>query len=154
MAQPQQEQEQAPALNIEKVYIKDMSYEAPNTPQVFMEQRVPEVGVQMNIAHTALDEKAGLYEVVLSVTVTAKFEAKNVFLVEVQQAGLFRVIGIPANDLPMVLEIGCPNILLPFAREAINDLVGKGGFPQLLINPVNFDGLYQQKQAAAAPTTH
>ncbi len=154
MAQPQQEQEQAPALNIEKVYIKDMSYEAPNTPQVFMEQRVPEVGVQMNIAHTALDEKAGLYEVVLSVTVTAKFEAKNVFLVEVQQAGLFRVIGIPANDLPMVLEIGCPNILLPFAREAINDVVGKGGFPQLLINPVNFDGLYQQKQAAAAPTTH
>ena len=122
MTQPQQEQ--TPALNIEKVYIKDISYEAPNTPQVFMEQRVPEVGVQLNIGHTALDEKAGLYEVVLSVTVTAKFGDKNVFLVEVLQAGLFRVIGIPANDLPMVLEIGCPNILLPFAREAINDLVG------------------------------
>jgi preprotein translocase subunit SecB len=147
MAEPQQEQ--APALNIEKVYIKDISYEAPNTPQVFMEQRVPEVGVQLNIAHTALDAKAGLYEVVLSVTTTAKFQDKNVFLVEVQQAGLFRVVGIPAKDLPMVLEIGCPNILLPFAREAINDLVGKGGFPQLLINPVNFDGLFQQKQAAS-----
>jgi preprotein translocase subunit SecB len=152
MAEPQQEQ--APALNIEKVYIKDISYEAPNTPQVFMEQRVPEVSVQLNIAHTALDQKAGLYEVVLSVTTTAKFQEKSVFLVEVQQAGLFRVIGIPANDLPMVLEIGCPNILLPFAREAINDLVGKGGFPQLLINPVNFEGLYQQKLAAAAPTSH
>lgn len=152
MTQPQQEP--TPALNIEKVYIKDISYEAPNTPQVFMEQRVPEVGVQLNIAHSALDEKAGLYEVVLSVTVTAKFEAKNVFLVEVQQAGLFRVVGIPANDLPMVLEIGCPNILLPFAREAINDLVGKGGFPQLLINPVNFEGLYQQKQAATSQTNH
>ena len=147
MAEPQQEQ--AAALNIEKVYIKDMSYEAPNTPQVFMEQRVPEVAVQLNIAHTALDEKAGLYEVVLSVTTTAKFQDKNVFLVEVQQAGLFRAIGIPAKDLPMVLEIGCPNILLPFAREAINDLVGKGGFPQLLINPVNFDALFQQKQAAS-----
>ncbi len=146
MAEPQQEQ--APALNIEKVYIKDLSYEAPNTPQVFMEQRVPEVAVQLNIAHTALDEKAGLYEVVLSVTTTAKFQDKNVFLVEVQQAGLFRVMGIPANDLPMVLEIGCPNILLPFAREAINDLVGKGGFPQLLINPVNFEALFQQKHAA------
>ena len=85
MAEPQQEQ--AAALNIEKVYIKDMSYEAPNTPQVFMEQRVPEVAVQLNIAHTALDEKAGLYEVVLSVTTTAKFQDKNVFLVEVQQAG-------------------------------------------------------------------
>lgn len=147
MAEPQHEQ--APVLNIEKVYIKDLSYEAPNTPQVFMEQRVPEVAVQLNIAHTVLDEKAGLYEVVLSVTTTAKFQDKNVFLVEVQQAGLFRVTGIPAKDLPMVLEIGCPNILLPFAREAINDLVGKGGFPQLLINPVNFDGLYQQKQAAS-----
>jgi preprotein translocase subunit SecB len=147
MAEPQQEQ--APALNIEKVYIKDISYEAPNTPQVFMEQRVPEVGVQLNIAHTALDAKTGLYEVVLSVTTTAKFQDKNVFLVEVQQAGLFRVVGIPAKDLPMVLEIGCPNILLPFAREAINDLVGKGGFPQLLINPVNFEGLFQQKQAAS-----
>jgi preprotein translocase subunit SecB len=147
MAEPQQEQ--APALNIEKVYIKDISYEAPNTPQVFMEQRVPEVGVQLNIAHTALDAKTGLYEVVLSVTTTAKFQDKNVFLVEVQQAGLFRAVGIPAKDLPMVLEISCPNILLPFAREAINDLVGKGGFPQLLINPVNFDGLFQQKQAAS-----
>jgi preprotein translocase subunit SecB len=147
MAEPQQEQ--APALNIEKVYIKDISYEAPNTPQVFMEQRVPEVGVQLNIAHTALDAKTGLYEVVLSVTTTAKFQDKNVFLVEVQQAGLFRVVGSPAKDLPMVLEISCPNILLPFAREAINDLVGKGGFPQLLINPVNFDGLFQQKQAAS-----
>lgn len=152
MAEPQQEQ--APALNIEKVYIKDISYEAPNTPQVFMEQRVPEVSVQLNIAHTALDQKAGLYEVVLSVTTTAKFQEKSVFLVEVQQAGLFRVIGIPDSDLPMVLEIGCPNILLPFAREAINDLVGKGGFPQLLINPVNFEGLYQQKLAAAATTAH
>lgn len=152
MTEPQQEQ--APSLNIEKVYLKDISYEAPNTPQVFLEQRVPEVGVQLNIAHSALDPKAGLYEVVLSVTTTAKFDDKNVFLVEVQQAGLFRVVGIPAKDLPMVLEIGCPNILLPFAREAINDLVGKGGFPQLLINPVNFDSLFQQKQTAATAQTN
>lgn len=152
-----QEQEQAPTLNIEKVYVKDISYEAPNAPQVFTEQRVPEVGVQLNIAHSMLNQKDGLYEVVLAVTVTAKFQDKNVFLVEVQQGGLFRIVGIPITDLPMVLEIGCPNILLPFAREAINDLVGKGGFPQLLINPVNFEGLYQQKLAAAsasAATTH
>ena len=152
MTQPQQEP--TPSLNIEKVYIKDISYEAPNTPQVFIEQRVPGGGVQLNIAHSALNPQDGLHEVVLSVTVTAKFQDKNVFLVEVQQAGLFRISGIPADDLPMVLEIGCPNILLPFAREAINDLVGKGGFPQLLINPVNFEGLYQQKLAAAPPTTH
>ena len=149
------QEEQAVTLNIEKVYVKDISYEAPNVPQVFMEQKVPEVSVQLNIAHGVLNPEEGLHEVVLSVTVTAKFQEKSVFLIEVQQGGLFRIKGIPANDLPMVLEIGCPNILLPFAREAINDLVGKGGFPQLLINPVNFEAIYQQKHAAAAaPTSH
>jgi preprotein translocase subunit SecB len=109
--------------------------------------------VQLNIAHSVLNPAEGLHEVVLSVTVSAKFQDKNVFLVEVQQGGLFRIKGIPEKDLSMVLEIGCPNILLPFAREAINDLVGKGGFPQLLINPVNFEVIYQQKHAAAQ-TSH
>lgn len=150
-----QEQEQTPTLNIEKVYVKDVSYEAPNAPQVFLEQRAPEVSVQLNISHNVVSQKDNLYEVVLAVTVTTQFQNKNVFLVEVQQGGLFRITGIPAADMPMVLEIGCPNILLPFAREVVNDLVGKGGFPQLLINPVNFESLYQQKMAAAPTvTTH
>jgi len=141
-------QSQGPALNVEKIYVKDISYEAPNAPHVFMEQTVPEVGIQLNIGHTALNPDDGLYEVTLSVTVTAKLQDKTVFLAEAQQCGLFRITGVTGVDLPMVLEIGCPNILLPFAREVINDLVGKGGFPQLLINPVNFEVLYQQKQAA------
>ena len=141
-------QPQGPTLNVEKIYVKDISYEAPNVPQVFLEQTVPEVGIQLHIAHSPIAANEGLYEVILGVTVTAKIQDKTVFLAETQQCGLFRIAGVAASELPMVLEIGCPNILLPFAREVINDLVGKGGFPQLLVNPVNFELLYQQKQAA------
>jgi preprotein translocase subunit SecB len=139
---------QGPMLNLEKIYVKDVSYEAPNAPQVFLEQSAPQVEVQLNIAHSAFNAAQGMHEVVLTVTVTAKLADKNMFLVELQQAGLFRLNGVPDKELPLVLEIACPNILLPFAREAVNELVGKGGFPQLLINPVNFEMLYQQKQAA------
>ncbi|HEX9628030.1 MAG TPA: protein-export chaperone SecB [Acidiferrobacterales bacterium] len=139
---------QGPMLNLEKIYVKDVSYEAPNAPQVFLEQSAPQVEVQLNIAHSAFNAAQGMHEVVLTVTVTAKLTDKNMFLVELQQAGLFRLNGVPDKELPLVLEIACPNILLPFAREAVNELVGKGGFPQLLINPVNFEMLYQQKQAA------
>lgn len=139
---------QGPMLHLEKIYVKDVSYEAPNAPQVFLEQSAPQVEIQLNIGHSAFNAEQGMHEVVLTVTVTAKLGDKGMFLVELQQAGLFRLNGVPENELPMVLEIACPNILLPFAREAVNELVGKGGFPQLLINPVNFEVLYQQKQAA------
>ncbi|MHB8453789.1 MAG: protein-export chaperone SecB [Acidiferrobacterales bacterium] len=141
-------QSQGPTLNVEKIYVKDISYEAPNAPHVFIEQNAPEVGIQLNIGHAPLNSNEGLHEVTLSVTVTAKLQDKIMFLAEAKQCGLFRITGVSGADLPMVLEIGCPNILLPFAREVINDLVGKGGFPQLLINPVNFEALYQQKQVA------
>ncbi len=147
-------QSQGPALNVEKIYVKDISYEAPNVPQVFLEQTVPEVGIQLHIAHSPVARDEGLYEVILGVTVTAKVQEKTVFLAEVQQCGLFRISGVAVDELPLVLEIGCPNILLPFAREVINDLVGKGGFPQLLISPVNFDLLYQQKQTAGTPSAN
>jgi preprotein translocase subunit SecB len=86
----------------------------------------------------------------LSVTVTTKMGDKTGFLVEVQQAGIFQIAGIPEKDMPMALEIACPNVLLPFAREAISDLVGKGGFPQLLLAPINFELLYQQKRQKLA----
>lgn len=134
------------SFNLKKVYIKDISFESPMSPQIFLNEQAPEVDVQMNITHSALEE-ANLYEVVLTITVTAKGGDSTFFLCEVQQAGLFEVTG--ANDeMPMVLEIACPNILLPFIREAIADLVGKGGFPQLLINPINFEALFHQKMMA------
>lgn len=143
----QSKQEEA-SFSLERMYIKDISYESPNSPQVFSEQSVPAINIQLNIAHRVLNAEEGYYEVVLSVNVTAKVEEKTIFLVEVEQAGIFLLKGIPAGELDKILEVACPNILLPFAREAINDLVCKGGFPQLLINPVNFEVLYQQKRAA------
>ena len=134
------------SFNLKKVYIKDISFESPQSPQIFLNEQAPEVDVQMNITHNRLDD-SDLYEVVLTITVTAKGADTNFFLCEVQQGGLFEVTGA-YEDMPMVLEIACPNILLPFIREAISDLVGKGGFPQLLINPINFEALFHQKMMA------
>ncbi len=134
------------SFNLKKVYVKDVSFESPLSPQIFLNEQAPEVDVQMNITHSKLDD-ADLYEVVLTITVTAKSAESKFFLCEVQQAGLFEVTGA-YDDLAMVLEIACPNILLPYVREAISELVGKGGFPQLLINPINFEALYHQKMMA------
>ena len=138
-------------FNLEKIYIKDSSFEVPNAPQVFLNSSAPEVGVQLGIHHSPIAPGPDLYEVVLAVTITAKSADKTVFLVEVHQAGLFRIAGVPAPELPKVLEIACPNVLLPFARQVVNSLVESGGFPQLLINPINFETLYLQKQQASAP---
>ena len=139
-------QENEISFHLKKVYVKDISFESPQSPQIFLSEQAPEVDVQMDITHSKL-ENQDLYEVILTITVTAKGGESNFFLCEVQQAGLFEITGA-ANELPMVLEIACPNILLPFVREAISDLVGKGGFPQLLINPINFEALFHQKMMA------
>jgi len=136
-------------FSLEKIYIKDSSFEVPDAPQVFLDATSPEVGVQLGINHRQIDAAQGLYEVVLTVTVTAKHADKTVFLAEAHQAGLFRISGMPEPELPKVLEIACPNVLLPFVRQAVNNLVESGGFPQLLLNPINFETLYQQKQSAA-----
>lgn len=136
-------------FNLERIYTKDISYESPAVPQVFLEQAAPQLDMQLGVHHAAIQSSDGLFEVVLTVSVSAKHAGKSIFLVEVQQAGLFRIVGIAGTSLERALEISGAYILLPFAREAINDLVGKGGFPQLLINPINFETLYEQKQAAA-----
>ncbi len=133
-------------FSLEKIYVKDISYEAPHAPQVFLEKTAMEVDMQLGIEHGAINPAEGLHEVVLSVTVTARLDKRTAFLAETKQAGIFRITGVPESEMTKVLEIACPNILLPFSREMINDLVSKGGFPQLLINPVNFEALYQQKE--------
>ena len=146
------DQQQNTVFNIEKIYLKDVSYEAPGVPQVFSQSQNAgaEIGVQLGLEHSILAAEQGLYEVVLTITATAKRENKNIFLVEVKQAGIFRIGGVNMETLQRALEISCANALLPFAREAINDFVEKGGFPQLLINPINFEALYEQKQSAQA----
>lgn len=137
-------------FSIEKIYIKDVSYEAPGVPLVFSQPQNSgaEIGVQLGLEHSVLAAEQGLYEVVLTITATAKRDNRNIFLVEVKQAGIFRIGGVDKDTLQRALEISCAYALLPFAREAVNAFVEKGGFPQLLINPINFEGLYEQKQAA------
>ncbi len=134
-------------FNVEKIYTKDISYEAPGVPQAFQTQNAAaEIGVQLGLEHGVLHAEQGIYEVSLTVTANARQGDKNIFLVEVKQAGIFRITGVESDTLQRALEISCAYVLLPFVREAINDLVSKGGFPQLLVNPINFEALYEQKQ--------
>lgn len=137
------EQNNEPQFMIQRVYIKDMSYETPNTPQVFQQKWEPELALDLNTQHTLLEDN--VYEVVLTVTATVKNEKANAFLVEVKQAGIFTIQGAPGDQLDHLLGSFCPNILFPYAREAITDCVIRGSFPQLVLAPVNFDALFMQQ---------
>jgi len=130
---------------IQKLYLKDVSFESPTSPAMFTKDWQPEVNLDMNTNTQTLSE--GVYNVVLSLTATVKNAEQTAFLVEVQQAGIFTVNGFAENEMGHMLGSFCPNILFPYAREAISDLVTKGGFPPLLLAPVNFDALYAQHLA-------
>jgi preprotein translocase subunit SecB len=137
------EQGQQPQFAIQKIYVKDLSFEAPNSPQVFTQEWKPELNLQLSNESERLAEN--LYGITLSLTVTAKLDDQTAFLVEVHQAGIFTVRGYQDKDLGPLLGSYCPNVLFPFAREVVADLVTKGGFPPLLLAPVNFDALYSQR---------
>ena len=137
------ESQQNGQLAIQKIYVKDFSFESPNSPAVFTEQLNPSVDV--HFGNETKDLGDNNHEVVLTVTVTVKVEDRNIYLVEVAQAGIFTIAGFPEDHLAPILATACPNILFPYAREAISDVVTKGGFPQLLLSPVNFDMLYAQE---------
>lgn len=130
---------------IQKVYLKDSSFEAPGAPAVFRERWNPKVNVELDVRQQDLGEDH--YEVVLHVTVTAKAEDKTVYLCEVQQAGVFAISGVEPSMKKSLLGSYCPATLFPYAREAISALTGKGGFPPMTLAPVNFDVLYAQEQA-------
>ena len=144
MSDPQQ-----PSFGIEKIYVKDLSLEVPGGPQTFMQQESPQLEVQI----TQESQRVGdvLFEVTLVVTVTAKSGNKTLFLVEASQAGVFQIRNVTEADLPPVLGIVCPNVLFPYAREAVSDLITRAGFPAVLLAPVNFEAIYQQRVAAATP---
>jgi protein-export chaperone SecB len=141
-------------FGIQKIYLKDASFEAPQSPIVFTEKWEPTIDLQLGSRSNAIAEH--VWEVIITVTVTAKLGDKPAFLVEVQQAGLFVVQGFAESDIGPMLGSFCPNILFPFAREAVAELVSKGGFPQLLLAPINFDALYAQhrQQAARSSADH
>ena len=136
-----------PVFTIEKIYVKDLSLEVPGAPQVFLQGGEPQLEVQLNNQAQSID--GVLYDVALSVTITAKSGDKTLFLVEAVQAGIFQLRGIPEADLGAVLGVVCPNVLFPYARETISDTINRAGFPPVLLAPVNFDALYQQQLAAA-----
>jgi preprotein translocase subunit SecB len=141
MTEPQNNQ---PSFSIEKVYVKDLSLEVPNAPQVFLEREAPTVDIQLHHNSTGVEE--GVYETVLTVTVTAKAGEKTMFLVEAAQAGIFVARNIPAAELEAVLAIACPNILFPYVREVISDVVVRAGFPPVILSPVNFEAIYQSSR--------
>jgi preprotein translocase subunit SecB len=146
-AAPQAGEEQQASqagFGIEKLYVKDASIEVPNAPQIFTNRTAPQVSVELANSASKLDD--GVFEVTIKVTVTAKIEESTAFLVEVAQAGIFGIRGIPDDNLEMILAITCPNILFPYAREAVSDMVTRAGFMPILLNPINFEALYAQQK--------
>ncbi|WP_221799999.1 protein-export chaperone SecB [Oceanobacter mangrovi] len=139
---------QQPQFALQRVYIKDASFEVPNAPLIFTKEWKPELKLDLNSGARKADDKH--YEVSVKVTVTAKVEEETAFLVEVMQSGLFLADNIPEEQLKPMLGAMCPNIIFPYVREAIDALVVKGGFPALMLAPINFDGLYQQRMAQEA----
>lgn len=147
------EPQQQPVFGIEKIYVKDLSLEIPHAPDVFLTGEQPQVDVQLHNEGALIGE--GLYQVVLTVTVTAKAGDKTMFLVEVAQAGIFQIRNVPETDFEPLLATACPNILFPYARETVSDVISRAGFPPVYLAPVNFEAIYQQRlqqaQEQAAP---
>ncbi|MBV2192926.1 MAG: protein-export chaperone SecB [Azonexus sp.] len=139
-------EQQAPIFSIEKVYAKDVSLEIPNAPQVFLERENPTIELQLHDGASNIEE--GLYEVVVTATVTAKTGENTMFLVEVAQAGIFQIRNLPVENIEPVLGVACPNIIFPYLRETVSDLVTRAGFPPVLLAPINFEALYQQRMQA------
>ena len=136
-------EQQQTVFSIEKIYLKDLSLEIPNAPQIFAEQEQPQVDIKLHNEVRVME--ADIYEVVLTVTVTAKHKEKTAFLVEVAQAGLFLIRNYPQQELSMVINVSCPRTLLPYARETVAGVLGRAGFPPVTLPHVGFETIYQQR---------
>jgi preprotein translocase subunit SecB len=140
---------QQPVFNIEKLYVKDLSVEVPNAPAIFLEREAPQMDVQMSTDSRMLSD--GMYHTSITVTITAKSGDKTMFLVECSQAGIFRIQNVPQDSIHPVLMIECPRLLFPFAREIVATSVRNGGFPPLMLDPIDFVALYQQQMSQQTP---
>ena len=138
-----------PAFTVEKIYVKDVSFESPNSPMIFNENVQPELQLNLNQKVQRLSETA--FEVVLGVTLTCKAGDKTAYVAEVEQAGVFGLIGLEPQAIDVLLGTQCPNILFPYVRSMVSDLIQAGGFPPFYLQPINFEGLYaetlRQRQA-------
>lgn len=139
---PTNTETKGPQFEIQRIFVKDLSFEAPNTPHTFLEEWKPEVSLNLETKSNRIQDN--VHEVILSITATVTTGKKTAFLVEVQQGGVFMITGFPNENLHQMLGSFCPNILFPYAREVVSDVVVRGGFPQLILAPVNFDALYTQ----------
>jgi len=137
-----------PIFQIQRVYLKDLSLEQPNSPSIFLEQEAPTIEVAVDVAAQPIAE--GMYESTVTVTVTAKVKDKVAFLVEGKQAGIFEARNIPEDQLGPLLGIGCPNIVYPYLRSNIADVITRAGFPPIHLSEINFEMFFQQRLQAAA----
>ena len=140
-----------PQFMIQRVYVKDLSFETPNSPSIFRDEWEPKLNLDLNTSHSILEDN--VYEVILDVTATVNNKDNVAFLAEVKQAGIFTIEGASGEQLEHLLASFCPNILFPYAREAVSDMVINASFPQLVLAPVNFDALYMQQKEQAKETT-
>jgi preprotein translocase subunit SecB len=145
-----------PVFSLDKIYVKDLSLEIPHAPRIFLERDGLQINVQLHTQAVSIQEN--LFEVVVMATVTAMIGEKVMFLIEAKQAGIFNISNLPAGELEPILAVMCPNILFPYLRAVVSDVSVRGGFAPVLLNPINFDELYQQQrrqtQEAASTTTH
>lgn len=137
--------EDGPIFSVNSIYVKDVSFEAPRVPHVFNEEWQPKLDFDLQMASNVLSEEEGIYEVALHLTVTVTLKDKPAFLIEVKQAGVFTALGFEPQDLKQILSTACPTVLFPYARETISNLVQRGGFPQLILPPINFDAMYAEQ---------
>jgi preprotein translocase subunit SecB len=135
-----------PIFNIEKLYVKDLSLEIPHAPGIFLERENPQIDLQLQTSAGSLEE--GVFEVLVTVTVTAKLPEKDkvMFLIEAKQAGIFQIRNVPAEEMETVLAVLCPNILYPYLREVVSDAAVRGGFAPVLLSPINFESIFQQQK--------
>lgn len=148
MSEQNQEAQQQPVFQIQRVYLKDLSLEQPNSPAIFLEQEAPSIEVSVDVGAKALAE--GVFESTVTITVTAKVKDKVAFLVEGKQAGIFEIRNVPAEQLDPLLGIGCPNIIYPYLRANIADAITRAGFPPVHLAEINFEVFYQQRLQALA----
>jgi preprotein translocase subunit SecB len=143
--------DQTPVFNIQRVYLKEVSLEQPNSPAILLEQEQPAVDIQLGVEATPVAE--GIYEVSVTATVHTKIKDKTVFLVEAKQAGIFEVRNVPEGQMGQIMGIACPQIVYPYLRGNVADLIQRGGFPPVHLSEINFQAMYEQQQLAQAQAT-
>lgn len=154
MSENSQTAENEPQFNLQHLYLKDVSFETPNSPHIFTQlaEARPETSVSFNTEVNSLDDSH--VEVVLTATITTKVGEKTAYLVEVSQAGIFFISGFDDRDLGPLTRAHCPNILYPYVRQTVSEMIGKGGFPPLLLQPYNFEALYAQQMQKSAEASN